>query len=126
MLHVSAQLRQRLPALLLRLGLAIVFVYAAISSLRSPQLWLGYVPEFTTRFLAADTTLRVVSVAQLGLVLWLLVGKYVRYAALISALYLAAIVILDPGAFIITFRDIGLALAAAALYLLDEPSSPKH
>jgi hypothetical protein len=41
-------------SLLLRIGLAFVFIYAAIASLETPKEWLGFIPQFSTKFIAAD------------------------------------------------------------------------
>ena len=109
----------QLAALLLRLGLAFVFAYAAIESLIHPGDWVGYMPHVATRFISADTLLKVVSVYQLVLVGWLLTGKYIRYAAGLCALTLAGITAANLGVFAITFRDVGLLLGALALALLE-------
>lgn len=105
----------KLASLLLRIGLAFVFAYAAVDSLIHPNDWVGYMPHIADRIISPLTLLKIVSVYQLALAAWLLVGRYARYAGLLSALTLAGITVANLGVFSITFRDVGLTLAAVAL-----------
>lgn len=109
---------QRLAVLILRLGLAFVLVYAAVSAFRQPATWISFVPPFSTKFIVASASLHIIAVVQIILALWLLVGKYSQYAALFTAALLFGIVIFNLQALIETFRDIGLIAMALALYLL--------
>lgn len=104
-----------LTPLLLRLGLATVFMYAAVSSFLDPNEWVGYLPSFMTDLVKAETLLHFFSVYELALAAWLLSGVYVRWAALLCAATLAGIVVSNFALFAISFRDIGLILAALAL-----------
>jgi len=112
---LSKNTNPQLVALLLRLGLAFVFAYAAIDSLIHPNDWIGYMPHMLTGFIKADLLLKIVSIYQLILVGWLLTGRYIRYAAILCALTLAGITATNLGVFAITFRDVGLLAAALAL-----------
>ncbi len=111
---------QNSPALLLRLGLAFVFAYAAISGFRTPDAWLGFVPGFVTHFVSAKTFLGLFGVFQLGLAAVLVSGRYVRYAAALGFLLLAGLLVFNLNSLIITFRDVGLIFMAAALFFLKE------
>lgn len=104
-----------LTPLLLRAGLAIVFVYAAISSFVSPEDWVSYLPRFLTDHVSASTLLPIFSVYELALAVWLVSGVAVRYAALLCAATLAGIVVSNFSLLPISFRDIGLLMAALAL-----------
>jgi uncharacterized membrane protein YphA (DoxX/SURF4 family) len=101
--------------LLLRIGLAIIFLYAAIGSLINPQEWVGYLPSVLKDMFPADILLKLFSVYEAALVVWLLSGVYIRYAALLCAATLAGIVVSNFELFAITFRDIALIFAALAL-----------
>jgi len=103
------------PMLLVRMGLAVVFLYAAISSFLDPREWLGFLPPFLTSLVDGEILLKVFSVYELLLAAWLLSGVYVRYAGLLCAATLAGIVVSNFSLFAISFRDIGLMLAALAL-----------
>lgn len=106
---------KRLPMLLVRLGLATVFLYAAIDSFVDPREWLGYLPPLLTKLVDGELALKFFSVYELLLAAWLLSGIYVRYAGLVCALTLAGIVVSNFSLFAISFRDIGLVFASLAL-----------
>ena len=105
---------------LLRAGLAIVFLYAGIASLQHPLEWVGFLPAFLTAHIAATTLIKVFAVYELVLALWLISGKLIRYSALLCAVTLAGIVITNPSQLITTFRDIGLACMALALFFTED------
>lgn len=108
---------KQLSPLLLRAGLSIIFLYAAVSSLTNPLDWVGYLPQSMRRAPSARTYLHAFSVYEIMLVLWLVSGKYLRYAGLVCAVTLAGIVASNFSLFAITFRDIALIFAALALAL---------
>ncbi|HUS26071.1 MAG TPA: DoxX family membrane protein [Nevskiaceae bacterium] len=112
--------KQNVTALLLRLGLATIFLYAAISSFVNPQDWVGYLPHFLATQSYANDLLKLFSLYELALAAWLLSGVYVRYAALLCAATLAGIVVSNFHLFAITFRDIALIFAALALATIKE------
>ena len=106
--------------LLLRLGLAAVFLYAAVSSFLSPNDWIGYLPQFVRDILPARALLMVFSVVEVILAVWLLSGVYVRLAGLVAALMLLGIIVSNVSLLPISFRDLGLMFAALALVLMKE------
>lgn len=108
--------------LFLRAGLGVIFLYAAISSFSNPEDWVGYIPQFARDAVQAETLLKFFSIYEFLLALWLLSGKYVRYAALLSALTLAGIVVSNFSLFAITFRDIALIFASLALFFSQDKS----
>lgn len=110
----------RLGALLLRAGLAIVFMYAAIASFANPQDWVGYLPSVLTDHISGTLLLKFFSAYELALAAWLLSGVFIRYGALLAAVTLGGIVVANFSLFLITFRDIALIFAALALAVMDE------
>lgn len=112
--------------LILRLGLAFVFLYAAIASLLSPLEWSGFLPAFLFRYVDSTLAIRGIAAFQIVLSLWLLSGKLRKYAAALSALTLAGIIAANLSEFIITFRDVGLLAAAIALFFSETEPSPPH
>jgi hypothetical protein len=106
----------KMISLLLRIGLAAVFAYAAIDAFREPNVWIDFVPHFATKFISAKLALDGLSIAQLILVVALLMNMYIKWAALAAIGFLVGLMVFNPATFLITFRDIGLAFMAAALY----------
>lgn len=115
LLRIKSLHNPQISQLILRLGLAFVFVYAGASSLRNPDEWIGYLPHFLATASQAHMLIKVFAASELGLAVWLLSGKFVRYAAAAAALMLGGIVIANPANLIITFRDVGLICMALAL-----------
>lgn len=105
---------------LLRIGLAIMFLYAAISSFLQPSEWIGYLPGFIAQFFDPELVLKVFSVVEIMVATWLLSGVYTRYAALAAGVMLLGITISNFSLLAISFRDIGLAFTAFALASLAE------
>ncbi|HSX05087.1 MAG TPA: DoxX family membrane protein [Candidatus Saccharimonadales bacterium] len=103
---------------LLRIGLAAVFAYAGVRSLQRPLEWAGYLPGFLLNSGHAVGVVKSFAVFELLVAAWLLAGKCLRLAALMAFLMLAGILVSTPSQLIITFRDIGLAAMAAALFFL--------
>lgn len=108
------------PALYLRFGLAFVFIYAAISAFLNPQAWIGFVPDFIWNPVTRAYFLFVHDIVNFGLGIWLLSGKKQFYAAIVSCLALAGIILFNLASFLITFRDVGLLLAAVALAVMSK------
>lgn len=110
--------KQKAALILLRLGLAFGFFYAAIASFLNPNDWIGFFPMFLRDFLGANLVLAAFSFYELILGFWVISGKYGFLAALISAATLLGIIVFNIGAFDIVFRDVGLFFAAITLAIL--------
>lgn len=106
------------PQLLIRIGIAFTFLFAGISSLKNPSDWIWYVPDFTEIITSKNLLLLAFSIVEIILGLWLVWGKYLREAALASAIILTGITLASLNTLQITFRDIGLVLASLALLKL--------
>jgi len=106
--------------LLLRIGLATVFMYAAVSSIVSPGDWISYLPHILRDHFSATALLRLFSIYELFLAVWLLSGVYVRWAGLLCAATLGGIVLTNMSLLAVTFRDVGLMCAALALAVSKE------
>ncbi len=98
-------------------GLAFVFAYAGFQALRTPDNWIGYVPSMVTHIMSASTFLQLISISQLVLAVWLLSGYWRRLAGVAAILLLGGIIVGNPHALDITFRDVGLLFVAGALVL---------
>jgi uncharacterized membrane protein YphA (DoxX/SURF4 family) len=107
-----------ITSLLLRIGLAIVFLYAAIASFLDPAAWTVYLPSFLSAGSSANFFLNVFSVIEILLSLWLLSGKKTQYAAGVAAIMLVGIIAANLSEFDIIFRDVGLLFAALALAVM--------
>lgn len=120
-MNIKELLRNKnLPLWLLRIGLATMFLYAAISSFLQPNEWVGYLPSFVSAMFDAELILKLFSVVEIAVAAWLLSGVYTRYAALFAAIMLLGITVSNFSLLAISFRDIGLAFGALALAALSD------
>ena len=104
-----------LVSFFLRSGLAVVFFYAGIASLLTPENWIGFVPDFVRSIFPASIFLALFSIYQIILGIWLLSNKKIFYASILSVLTMFFIVITNIFLFDILFRDIAILLMAIAL-----------
>ncbi len=111
-----------LISFLLRLGIAIPFLYAAIAATLDPNSWIGFFPPWLQSILPGGVLLGLFSLYELALSLWLLSGKKTYYAGGLASLTLLAITITNLTVLDIVFRDLGLLLAAIALTILHKKS----
>jgi uncharacterized membrane protein YphA (DoxX/SURF4 family) len=104
--------------IVLRLGLAFVFFYFGISQLQNPTPWTGFIPEWLVKTDAAKLQFVYINgLFEVVCASLLVLGAYVRIAALLLALHLFGIAFtigLSP----IGVRDIGLAIATLTLSML--------
>ncbi len=110
--------RTSFVSFLLRLGIAVPFLYAAIAAALDPTSWIGFFPSWLQAIIPGGVLLGLWSWYEVALSLWLISGKKTYYAGGLASLTLLAITVFNLGALDIVFRDVGLLLAAVALTLL--------
>ncbi len=104
-------------SLLLRVAIAIAFLYPPIDSIFHPQAWLGYFPPFMLGHVSDTVMLVGWGIIEVVIALWILSGKRIFWPSIAATVLLALIVAFNIPLMQIVFRDISLALAAAALAL---------
>ncbi len=111
--------RTQAGLLVLRLGLASVFLWFGFSQLLDGISWVGWVPEWAVTLLHLPPAMIVLGNGLFEVVLGALLGMglWTRFVALLLTLHLALITI-EIGPTAIGVRDFGLTLATAALALL--------
>ena len=111
---------QKLASFLLRIGLAIVFLYAATASFLDPQSWVGFLPAWMRLIVPGTILLPIFSIYEIALSLWLLSGWRGFESGLLAAATLLAITVANIGAFDIVFRDVAVFFAAIALAVIEK------
>ncbi|MDP6642137.1 MAG: hypothetical protein QGF74_02035 [Candidatus Nanoarchaeia archaeon] len=101
---------------LLRVGLAIVFLYAAITAFITPNNWIGFIPGFIES--GRETFLMAFSVYEILLALWLLSNKKIFWASVVAAVTMLLIVVGNIFVLDIVFRDVAILFMAIALSVL--------
>jgi len=109
---------------ILRVGLAITFLWIGILILKNPEAWGGYIQPWANRLLLVPIEQAMISTAILDIVIgvFLLADIFTWLAALVGAGHLI-IVLTVSGISDITARDIGLLAAALAVSLDSLPQS---
>ncbi len=105
-------------SLSLRIGLAIVFLYPAISAITEPLAWTGFIPPFISSVIDPILFLHIHSAFELLLVIWFLSNWKVKYPAILGGLFTIAIVVTNLGAFSLVFRDVAVIFMCIALAIL--------
>ena len=115
--------RELLVSFLLRAGLAVVFLYAAVAAFITPDSWVGFLPSWMKQMFPESVLLAGFSIYEIVLGVWLLSGWRVFAAAVLSALTLGAIVLTNVFAFDIIFRDVAIVAMALALAVMSRRPS---
>ncbi len=109
-----------LVSFFLRLGIAAVFLYAAIASFLTPNNWIGFLPVWLRNIIPGMILLSIFSVYEIILSIWLLSGKKIYYASILSAITLSLIIVTNISQLDILFRDIAILFSAVALIFLSK------
>jgi len=102
----------------LRVGLAVVFLYAAAASLLDPNSWIGFLPDWARSNSSERVFLSLFSIYEIILALLLLWGKWVRLFAILSLITIIAIIIQNVHSLDIIFRDVSILFSCLALIAL--------
>ena len=113
---VNLNAYQRYAPSLLRLGIALVFLYFSISQLTAPEDWTGFLPKFLRSSPTPETFILANGGFELAAGILLILGVWVRPVALLLALHLAGIVF-TLGFNSIAARDFGLMVATFVVFL---------
>jgi len=107
-----------LVSLLLRSGLAIVFIYAAISSFLNPTNWIGFIPNFIELIIPKETFLIIFSIFEILLGFGLLLDYKIYNLSIISSVTLFVILFGNISALDILFRDVAILFMSLTLVAL--------
>ncbi len=125
MMKEKKQQHLSLAPFFLRVGLALVLLYAAIAAFLNPGAWEVYVPSFIGVIVPLSLFLTLFALYQAVLALWLLSGKYTFYAAVLAAVTLLGIIFPNIADLDVIFRDVAIFFEAVALAFLTYPSSKR-
>lgn len=106
--------KKRLPFLFLKIGIAFVFLYAAIFVSGNAQTGGKYVPSFVTAIIPLPLFLLVFGIFEALLAVWIVTGKLRFYSGLIAAIVLIGITAIDYTYFNVTFRNVAIICACLA------------
>jgi len=104
---------------LLRIGVAIAFIYPAVSALFTPLAWMGYLPGFTLDLVGdhGELLLHTFGTFEVIIGLWVLFGKNIFIPSAVATAVLVIIIVMHANQMDVIFRDIPIALMSLALAL---------
>lgn len=110
---------EKYSSVVLRLGLAFVFLWFGYSQVSGPENWVDLIPSFITNIsgLSAHTFVLLNGSAEMVAGILLLLGLFTRIVSFLLFLHMISIVF-DVGLTSIGVRDIGIATACLALALM--------
>src|ERR1700685_2463328 len=101
--------------ILLRIALAIAFIYPPADALFNPNAWISYFPSFMLNIVPNTVLLSVWGLLEIIIGIWILSGKKIFIPSLLAGLLLLAIVAFNIPLMEVLFRDVALALVAFTL-----------
>ncbi len=107
----------RYSPVLLRAGLATVFLWFGFSQMKNPSQWTGLIPEYTSSIpISPEIMIYLNGSFEIIFAILLLLGLFTRFTSLLLSLHVFHIVtIVGYGA--IGARDLALALATLSIFL---------
>ena len=114
---------QKAAPVVLRIGLALVFLWFGFAQLLHTSMWLGLIPKWVTGMsgLQAVTLVHFNGAFEIVFGICLLFGFFTRVVTLLFALHMihiALTLVAASGLTAISVRDLGLSFAAVTLFLL--------
>lgn len=109
---------------ILRVGLAITFLWIGVLILKEPGAWAGYMAPWAVKLLPlpVEEMMRGTAILDILIGALLLLGVGVWVASLVAALHLAVVLVVS-GITDITVRDIGLLTGSLALMIETLPKN---
>ena len=113
---------EKIISLLLRIGVAFAFIYPAVAGFFDPYSWVGFFPPFMLNIIPGAILLPVFEIFEIALGILILFMERPFVPAILAALMLLAIVVLNYKTMDIIFRDISILLMAVALAVIHKKS----
>ncbi len=103
---------------LIRIGLAFVFLYAAIFMTLDPDKYIIYFPNFMRELVPGHTLLHAFAVFEVILSLFLILGLFPFFTAFVSFITMFALTVVNLEYFSSLFRNVSIIMSALALVIL--------
>jgi len=101
---------------ILRIAIAFTVLWAGVRGMLNPTDWVGFVPQFVENFIDPEVFLIAHGFLWILVAAGLIAGFWRPFLSFVAFAGIASILIFY-GVDDITFRDVGLALAALVLFL---------
>ena len=101
--------------LLLRLGVAFVFIYAVVAAHLRPDDWIGYFPSFLLNTFPHTLLLTGWGIFELILGIWFLTGRYLFIPSILASLAMLGVIIFNWNGMDVVFRDVSILATTIGL-----------
>ena len=115
--------RERVVEALLRIGVAIAFIYPAVEASFYPNSWVGFFPPWMVENLpfSKELLLHLFGASEIVIAVWILVGKRIFIPSMLAIAYLSSIVIFNWKFMDLLFRDIAILVIPIVLAIQSYP-----
>lgn len=117
--------REKIAWLVLRIGVAFSFLYAATASFLDPQSWIGWFPHFLRAVVNDTVLLQTWGVYEITTGIWILSGKKIFWPSLLASFSLVGLIFFNFNSMDIIFRDVTILSATIALTIKNSPLHQK-
>ncbi len=102
---------------ILRVGIAITFLWIGVLILKNPVAWSGYIQGWVVNLLSVppEQVMIMIAIQDLAIGAFLLIDMFTWFFAAAAVLHLATVLIVS-GINDVTIRDVGLLSASLALF----------
>lgn len=120
--HLIVERKHEIIEIVLRVGVAIAFVYPAVEASFYPDAWIGFFPLWM-RDLPLDDKLmlHVFGASEILIALWILIGKKIFVPSILASGYLLMIIVLNWKFMDLLFRDIAILAIPLSLAVMNYP-----
>ncbi len=119
--------KHEIVEILLRVGVAIAFIYPAVEASFYPDAWIGFFPLWM-RDLPLDDKLmlHLFGASEIFIALWILIGKKIFIPSILASGYLMLIIVLNWKFMDLLFRDIAILAIPFSLAIMSYPWGEKE
>jgi uncharacterized membrane protein YphA (DoxX/SURF4 family) len=112
-------MKNKIGKIILRLGLAIVFLYFSFKQFISPNSWISLLPDFLSNLAYANYIIYLNATFDLLVGLSFLFGLFIKISSILGFLHLILVTFFGLGINSPSgIRDLGLAFASLSLFFL--------
>lgn len=108
--------------LLLRMGIAVAFIYPAVEAFFYPDSWIGFFPSWMLDLPISDTLLlHIFGASEVIIAFWILLGKKIFIPSLAAAMILIMIIAINWKFMDLMFRDLAILVIPVTLAINSYP-----
>lgn len=101
--------RSKYIELILRIGIAVAFIYPAVEGFFYPNSWIGFLPIWIRDLPINEITLlHIFGISEIVIAIWILLGRRIFIPSILAIIYLVLIIVLNWKFIDLLFRDFAI------------------